>query len=147
MRTIAARSTTRLSSRKPAAVPHTSRSKLAIAIVAALSGSAAMYVAPAMAAPSSSNTTLEEVIVTARKRTENLQDVPISINVFTSKDLQNLAISQFEDYATLSPSISFVSAGPGTQTFVMRGVSDGSNPNYANSASVRRPHSWSTTCR
>lgn len=95
-----------------------------------------MYVAPAMAAPSSSNTTLEEVIVTARKRTENLQDVPISINVFTSKDLQNLAISQFEDYATLSPSISFVSAGPGTQTFVMRGVSDGSNPNYANSAST-----------
>ena len=34
------------------------------------------------------------------------------------------------------PSISFVSAGPGTQTFVMRGVSDGSNPNYANTATT-----------
>ena len=34
------------------------------------------------------------------------------------------------------PSISFVSAGPGTQTFVMRGVSDGSNPNYANAAAT-----------
>ena len=74
--------------------------------------------------------------MTARKRTENLQDVPISIDVFTSKDLQNLAISQFEDYATKTPSISFVSAGPGTQTFVMRGVSDGSNPNYANTATT-----------
>ena len=36
----------------------------------------------------------------------------------------------------MTPSISFVSAGPGTQTFVMRGVSDGSNPNYANSATT-----------
>ena len=75
-------------------------------------------------------------MVTARKRTENLQDVPISINVFSSKDLQNLAISQFEDYATITPSITFVSAGPGTQTFVMRGVSDGSNSNYANAAAT-----------
>ena len=80
---------------------------------------------------------LEEVIVTARKRSENLQDVPISIDVFTSKDLQNLAISQFEDYATMTPSISFVSAGPATQTFVMRGVSDGSNPNYPNDSHDR----------
>jgi len=45
-------------------------------------------------------TTLQEVVITARKRTENLQDVPESIDVFTSKDLENLSISQFEDYAT-----------------------------------------------
>jgi iron complex outermembrane receptor protein len=90
---------------------------------------------PALALDATADT-LEEVIVTARKRTENLQDVPLSIDVFTSKDLQNLAISQFEDYATKTPSISFVSAGPGTQTFVMRGVSDGSNPNYANTATT-----------
>ena len=84
---------------------------------------------PALAADATADTTLQEVIVTARKRTENLQDVPLSLMVFTSKDLQNQNISQFEDYAAVSPSISFVSAGPGTQTFVMRGVSDGSNPN------------------
>jgi outer membrane receptor protein involved in Fe transport len=122
--------------RVPVASPHASRSKLAIAIAAALSGSSAMHVAPALAADASSDSTLEEIIVTARKRTENLQDVPMSIDVYTSKDLQNLAISQFEDYATMTPSISFVSAGPGTQTFVMRGVSDGSNPNYANTATT-----------
>jgi iron complex outermembrane receptor protein len=114
-----------------------SPTRLSLAITAALSGSAAVHQAPALAADASAETTtLEEVIVTARKRTENLQDVPISIDVFTSKDLQNLAISQFEDYATMTPSISFVSAGPGTQTFVMRGVSDGSNPNYANTATT-----------
>jgi iron complex outermembrane receptor protein len=136
MRTIAARSAGGRSRRGPAPKPHGSNSKLRLAIAAALSGTVAMHVAPAWAAAASSDTTLEEVIVTARKRTENLQDVPISIDVFTSKDLQNMAISQFEDYATKTPSISFVSAGPGTQTFVMRGVSDGSNSNYSNTAST-----------
>jgi iron complex outermembrane receptor protein len=119
-------------------MPAGSRSRLAAAVAAALSGAAALHAPPALAvdATASTETTLEEVIVTARKRTENLQDVPISIDVYTAKDLQNLAISQFEDYATMTPSISFVSAGPGTQTFVMRGVSDGSNPNYANTATT-----------
>lgn len=114
-----------------------SPTRLSLAIAATLSGAATVHIAPVLAADASTETsTLEEVVVTARKRTENLQDVPMSIDVFTSKDLQNLAISQFEDYATITPSISFVSAGPGTQTFVMRGVSDGSNPNYANTATT-----------
>ena len=119
--------------------PFPSPTRLSLAIAATLSGAATVHMAPALAADTSaesSTSTLEEVIVTARKRTENLQDVPISIDVYTSKDLQNLGISQFEDYATMTPSISFVSAGPGTQTFVMRGVSDGSNPNYANTATT-----------
>jgi iron complex outermembrane recepter protein len=140
MRKSAARFAAKSLHREPANWPHGSRSKLALAIAAALYGSAAMHGAPALAASStasaSSDSTLEEVVVTARKRTENLQDVPMSIDVYTAKDMQNLGISQFEDYAEMTPSISFVSAGPGTQTFVMRGVSDGSNPNYANTATT-----------
>jgi outer membrane receptor protein involved in Fe transport len=137
MRRIATRSAAQAPRRVPLASSHASRSKLAIAIAAALSGTSALQVAaPALAADASTDTALEEIIVTARKRTENLQDVPISIDVYTAKDLQNLGISQFEDYATMTPSISFVSAGPGTQTFVIRGVSDGSNPNYSNTATT-----------
>ena len=137
MRTNAARPVAKRPRRALTNSPHGTHTKLALAIAAALSGGAVMYAAPVQAAAAAtSDTTLEEVVVTARKRTENLQDVPISIDVFTSKDLQNLGISQFEDYATKTPSISFVSAGPGTQTFVMRGVSDGSNPNYANTATT-----------
>src|SRR6204780_3184550 len=117
--------------------PFPSPTRLSLAIAATLSGAATVHMAPALAADASADTsTLEEIVVTARKRTENLQDVPMSIDVFTSKDLANQAISQFEDYATKTPSISFVSAGPGTQTFVMRGVSDGSNPNYSNTATT-----------
>ena len=74
--------------------------------------------------------------MTARKREENLQDVPLSIDVFTKKDMQNLGITGFDDYAQKVPSISFISEGPGSQFFIMRGVSDGSNPNYANTSAT-----------
>ena len=133
MRRIAARAVLEPRCRPSATPPF--RSRLAVAIAAALSGPAVVHGLPALAVEAP-DATLEEVVVTARKRTENLQDVPISIDVFTARDLQNLGISQFEDYASRTPSISFISAGPGTQTFVMRGVSDGSNPNYSNTAST-----------
>jgi len=86
--------------------PFPSPTRLSLAIAAALSGAGTAHMAPALAADASADTsTLEEVIVTARKRTENLQDVPMSIDVYTAKDLQNLGISLFEDYATITPSI------------------------------------------
>jgi hypothetical protein len=50
--------------------------------------------------------------------------------------MQNLALSGFDDFAEKVPSISFISVGPGTQLFVMRGVSDGSNPNYSNTSAT-----------
>src|SRR5580704_10113783 len=114
--------------------------KISLAVAAALAAAAlpqtAAFAADAAADTSStsSGSGLQEVVVTARKRTENLQDVPLSIDVFTKKDLQNLAITGFEDFAQKTPSITFVSTGPGTQVFVMRGAADGSDPNYANTS-------------
>jgi len=112
------------------------RTKLSVAIAAVLSGAAAVHGEPAAPAAAAASDTLAEITVTARKRTENLQDVPQSINVFTSQDLQNLAITQFEDYATKSPSVTFTSVGPGTQQFFMRGVSDGSTWNVSNTSTT-----------
>src|SRR5580704_17485021 len=144
----------------PAAVTATrigARSRIAIAVAAALAGpalpsqaalaeetaltagagSTAAAAAPAAAAPPASEASvLREVVVTARKREEDLQDVPISMEVFNQQHIRNLAINSMEDYLQKVPSISYISTGPGTQLFVMRGVSDGSNPNYANTAST-----------
>jgi outer membrane receptor protein involved in Fe transport len=121
--------------------PAGTRSRIALAVAAALAAAAAA--APrahaaemAAAADTSGGGALLEVVVTARKREENLQDVPVSIDVFTKKDIQNLGIVKFDDYAAKVPSISFISVGPGTQVFFMRGVSDGSNPNYANTSAT-----------
>ena len=110
-----------------------------IAVAAALAGAALPHAPPSFAdaprqPPASGG--LEEIVVTARKISENLQDVPLSIDVFTAKDMKNLGIASMDDYLQKTPSISYVSTGPGTQLFVMRGVSDGSNPNYANTAST-----------
>ena len=91
---------------------------------------------PGAAEASDSSGGLQEVIVTARKVSENLQDVPISVDVLTKKDMQNLGISSFDDYAQKMPSISYISLGPGAQLFVLRGVSDGSNPNYSNTSAT-----------
>src|SRR5579863_1478764 len=113
--------------------------KIGLAVAAALAGASAWSAAQAdQAATTASATTggLQEVVVTARKREENLQDVPISIDVFTAKDMQNLGISSLDDYVQKDPTISFVSVGPGTQVVVMRGASDGSSPNYSNTSSV-----------
>jgi iron complex outermembrane recepter protein len=116
-----------------------SRSSIALAVAAALAGAGmpgAAARADAADTASGSSGALQEVVVTARKREENLQDVPISIDVFSKKDLENLAINSFDDFAQKVPAISFISTGPGTQLFVCRGVSDGSNPNYANTSST-----------
>jgi outer membrane receptor protein involved in Fe transport len=107
-------------------------SKISLAVAAAL----AVSPPPTLAADSADASALPEIVVTARKRLENLQDVPLSIDVYTKKDMQNLGITSFDDYAQKVPSISFISVGPGTQLFVMRGVSDGSNPNYSNTSST-----------
>jgi iron complex outermembrane recepter protein len=112
-------------------------SRISLAVAAVLAGAAAAPAAYADAAASGgASDQLQEVVVTATKRQENLQDVPISIDVFTGQDLKNLAISNMDDYMRKVPSISFISIGPGTQQFVMRGVSDGSNPNYSNTSST-----------
>jgi iron complex outermembrane receptor protein len=114
-------------------------SRLRLAVAAALAGVALPHAPPSFAAdaaPAAETGGLAEIVVTARKVAENLQEVPVSIDVFTQKDMENLGIASMDDYLQKTPSISYISTGPGTQLFVMRGVSDGSNPNYANTAST-----------
>ena len=111
-----------------------------VAVAAALAGAPYTQVraetAVADTSSSGSGGALQEVIVTARKRVENLQDVPLSVDVFTAQDMQKLGIASLDDYVQKDPTLSFVSVGPGTQVVVMRGASDGSNPNYSNTSAV-----------
>ncbi|MBV9723533.1 MAG: hypothetical protein JO299_00005, partial [Gammaproteobacteria bacterium] len=86
-----------------ALAPGRARSKIGLAVAAALAG-VAVPCSPALAdaadapAGAGGGAGLQEVIVSARKVEENLQNVPISINVFTQKDLSNLAITNMDDY-------------------------------------------------
>ncbi|MGA0026140.1 MAG: TonB-dependent receptor [Steroidobacteraceae bacterium] len=77
---------------------------------------------------------LGEITITARKREESLQDVPISVQALGPQALEELGVQSFEDYALLLPSVSFKSNGvPGSATVFMRGVSDGGDGNSSGS--------------
>ncbi|MBR9910845.1 MAG: TonB-dependent receptor [Gammaproteobacteria bacterium] len=66
---------------------------------------------------------LEEIVVTAQKRAQNLQDVPISVDVVQASDLQNRAINNAQDLAIATPSVSFQKGGmPFANNFIMRGI-------------------------
>lgn len=54
---------------------------------------------------------LEEVVVTARKRTENLQDVPISIEVFSRADIEAKSISSLQELSQFAPNFSMFNSG------------------------------------
>src|SRR5215218_5692684 len=66
---------------------------------------------------------LEQVVVSAQKRDENLQSVPLSIQALGTQRLEELHVQNFEDYAKFLPSVSFQSGGPGFARVFMRGVS------------------------
>lgn len=76
---------------------------------------------------------LEEIVVTAQKRSENLQDVPISVQAINTERLEQLQVSSFDDYAKLLPSVSFQSSGPGTAQAYFRGVANGGDGNHSTS--------------
>jgi iron complex outermembrane receptor protein len=108
---------------------------LASAISAILAGVPAVH-----AATEADTNTLEEVVVTAQKRTENLQDVPISIEVLSGAQLEQLDVSGLDGYVKYSPSISYSrgqgqggNGQPGSSHIYMRGVVSGANENHSGS--------------
>jgi len=64
-----------------------------------------------------------EIIITATKREENVQNVPINVIALGTRRLDQLNISNFEDYTKQLPSVSFLTTQPGVTTVYMRGVS------------------------
>lgn len=67
---------------------------------------------------------LEEVLVTARKRTESLQNVPESIQAISSNTIIQAGLQSMDDYVRFIPSLNIVEANPGTAVVVFRGVAD-----------------------
>src|SRR5580693_3709578 len=109
-----------------------SNTKLCCAIAAILSGTSA-GIAYADPTPDSTGTTevaatdsLAEITVTAQRRTENIQDVPISIQALTGQALQQLNVTTFDDFIKYLPNVTSASNGPGQNEVFMRGLSAGS---------------------
>ena len=65
---------------------------------------------------------LEEVIVTAQKREESLQKVPLSVVAFSSTTLAETGVQDFSSLAARIPGVTLNSAGPGQNSYSIRGV-------------------------
>ena len=102
------------------------------------SASAFLAGAPVAFAQQANEGALEEVIITAQKREENLQSVPISVQAIGTEKLEQLHIEGFDDYVKFLPSVTFQAggsgggaSGPGFSRVLMRGVSSDSNLNHS----------------
>jgi outer membrane receptor protein involved in Fe transport len=68
---------------------------------------------------------LAEIVVTAQKRFENAQAVPLSVQVLDNKALEQLEITNFDDYVKFLPSLSSTKSPLGQNQLYIRGVTNG----------------------
>lgn len=68
---------------------------------------------------------LEEIVVTARKRSESVQTIPATIQAISQESLAAMGAKGMEDYARFVPSVNVVNYGPGSSTVVFRGAITG----------------------
>ena len=118
-------------------------SKLSYAIAAILSGSSAGIVQAAPASDADANVnsdSIQEITVTAQRRTENMQDVPISIQAMTAETLQQLHVATFDDYIKYLPNVTTANNGPGQNEVFMRGLSAGSQPSQGSASTGLWPN-------
>lgn len=102
------------------------KTKLNNAVLTVITASLAAGTAPMAVAQ------LEEVLVTATKRTESTQDIPVTVSAITSDKLDQLGITNFEDYIVQMPGVTAGGAGPGRNTVYIRGIAS-TTPNLTTS--------------
>ena len=66
---------------------------------------------------------LADIVVTARKTTERLQDIPMSVAVITADTIEKTSATNLEDLGRETPGLTIVSAAPGQNQIIVRGLS------------------------
>jgi len=120
-------------------------SKISYAVAAILGGVSLGATRAALAADAPANATegadvLQEITVTAERRSQSMQDVPIAMQAFTSQALQQLNVTTLEDYLKYLPNVTSASNGPGQNELFMRGLSAGSQPSQGSASTGLWPN-------
>jgi iron complex outermembrane receptor protein len=116
-----------------------SNSKLTCAIAMILGGSSAGLAGAARAAATAAEADagvdgIQEITVTAQRRTENMQNVPIAIQALTAETLTQLNVATFDDFVKYVPNVTAAMNGPGQGDIYMRGLSIGGGGNQGTGA-------------
>jgi outer membrane receptor protein involved in Fe transport len=106
--------------------------RISLAVSAVLSSCAAAAATTADETATSSG--IEEIVVTAQRRAQSVQDVPITIQAITGEQLGQLNVSTFDDALKYLPNVTFSSNGPGQGNIYMRGLSAGFAGNQSSAA-------------
>jgi iron complex outermembrane receptor protein len=95
------------------------------------------------AEPAAEEAGLGEIIVTAQRRAENVQDVPLAVSVSTAADLERLQVTNIQSLQYSSPSLVVAGSDPSRLRFGIRGISDGSrNAGFENRIGVYVDGVW-----
>jgi len=82
--------------------------------------------APAPAAPAADTTPVTaDIVVTATRRNESIQSVPMTLQALSGNALSQLNVTTFNDLLKFTPNVTFASNGPGQGAIFMRGLSTG----------------------
>lgn len=92
------------------------KTKLNCAVVAALA------VTPLYAQEQAGKAQIETIEVTATKRSESIQSIPVSVTALNGEALENLGVDNFQDYVEFLPNVVFQGTGPGQNEIYIRGA-------------------------
>src|SRR3569833_2854383 len=121
-------------------------SKVSYAVAAILGGvsfgtsALAQVAAPATTTDTGPDLGLAEITVSAQRRNESMQNVPISMQAFTAESLQQLNVTTLDDYIKYLPNVTTANNGPGQNEVFMRGLSAGSQPSQGSASTGLWPN-------
>tara|TARA_R110001592_G_scaffold34238_1_gene117700 strand:+ start:1614 stop:4265 length:2652 start_codon:yes stop_codon:yes gene_type:complete len=93
--------------------------KLHAAVLTAIAASGSLY---AEEANKQEKAKIEIIEVTATKRTESIQDVPVTVTALTGDSLEKLGVANFDQYVEFLPNVVFQGTGPGQNEIYIRGA-------------------------
>lgn len=98
---------------------------------AILLGSTILCTSGTALAQSSGSKDDQDIVVTASKREQNLQDVPLAITALGNEKLSQLQVNEFSDVVKFLPSVTIQTLAPGFSQIYFRGVASGENANHS----------------
>jgi iron complex outermembrane receptor protein len=99
----------------------------AVTAILGAHAAAAADATPAEATPAEAESapSISEIVVTATRREESIQNVPITVQALTGDTLQKLNVTTFDDFVKYVPNVTTANLGPGQSSIFMRGLSVG----------------------
>jgi outer membrane receptor protein involved in Fe transport len=110
------------------------------AILAGIGGVAHAADADTASTTAAGVTSIQEIVVTAQRRNENVQNVPMTVQALTGETLSALNVQTVDDILRFTPNVTYGNNGPGQGNIFMRGLSAGFAGNQSSATAGNFPN-------